>query len=96
MVGEVALVEELLKAGANVNARSSDGVTPLQDAVLSGHHEVKISHVHKTKQQKNPQIYQHRPQTDTQPDSWPQRLTTEGDIYTKRILFELCGEHLYQ
>lgn len=41
MVGDVALVEELLKAGANVNARSSDGVTPLHDAVLSGHYEVK-------------------------------------------------------
>lgn len=42
VVGDVALVEELLKAGANVNARSSDGVTPLHDAVVSGHCEVKL------------------------------------------------------
>lgn len=46
MVGDVALVEELLKAGANVHARSSDGVTPLQDAVASGHCEVKLRYVH--------------------------------------------------
>lgn len=42
LVGDAALVEELLKAGANVNARSSDGVTPLQDAVMSGHDEVTL------------------------------------------------------
>lgn len=42
MVGEVGVVEELLRAGANVHARSLDGVTPLDDAVMSGHHEVKL------------------------------------------------------
>lgn len=42
VVGDVVPVEELLKAGANVNARSSDGVTPLHDAVVSGHYEVKL------------------------------------------------------
>lgn len=39
-MGDEAVVEELLKAGANVNARNSDGVTPLQDAVYTGHYKV--------------------------------------------------------
>lgn len=45
LVGNVAVVEELLKAGANVHARSLDGVTPLHDAVMSGHYEVKLQYV---------------------------------------------------
>lgn len=45
MVGNVAVVEELLKAGANVHARSLDGVTPLHDAVMSGHYEVNLRYV---------------------------------------------------
>lgn len=39
-MGNVAVVEELLKAGANVNSRSFDGITPLHDAVSSGHYQV--------------------------------------------------------
>ena len=39
-MGHEAAVEELLKAGANVNARSFDGVTPLHDAAFSGHYQV--------------------------------------------------------
>lgn len=39
-MGEAAVVEELLKAGANVNARSFDGITPLHDAVMAGHYQV--------------------------------------------------------
>uniref|UniRef100_A0A3Q0QZY4 Uncharacterized protein n=1 Tax=Amphilophus citrinellus TaxID=61819 RepID=A0A3Q0QZY4_AMPCI len=35
-----SVVEELLKAGADVNVRSCDGVTPLHDAVYSGHYQV--------------------------------------------------------
>lgn len=42
MVGNVAVVEELLKVGANVHARGLDGITPLHDAVMSGHYEVKL------------------------------------------------------
>lgn len=39
-MGDAALVSELLKAGANVNARSCDGITPLHDAVVCGHYQV--------------------------------------------------------
>ena len=34
------MVEELLKAGADVHAKSIDGVTPLHDAVALGHYQV--------------------------------------------------------
>lgn len=44
-MGDVAVVEELLKAGANVHARSLNGVTPLYDAIVSGHYEVKLQYV---------------------------------------------------
>lgn len=37
--GHVTVVKELLKAGANSNARCR-GVTPLHDAVCAGHHQV--------------------------------------------------------
>lgn len=40
VVGDAAVVTELLKAGANVNARSCDGITPLHDAVVCGHYQV--------------------------------------------------------
>lgn len=43
-VGNEAVVEELLQAGANVNARSFDGVTPLHDAAASGHYQVMEKH----------------------------------------------------
>lgn len=39
-MGAEAVVEELLKAGANVNPRSCYGVTPLHDAVVSGNYQV--------------------------------------------------------
>ena len=39
-MGVEATVEELLKAGANVNAMSSEGVTSLHDAVAAGHYQV--------------------------------------------------------
>lgn len=39
-MGDAAVVEELLKAGANVHAKSFDGVTPLHDAVTFGHCQV--------------------------------------------------------
>lgn len=39
--GDESVVEELLRAGANVNALSCEGVTPLHDAVYGGHHQVK-------------------------------------------------------
>lgn len=34
------IANELLKAGADVNARGSKQITPLQDAVKEGHYEV--------------------------------------------------------
>lgn len=43
-VGDAAVVEELLKAGANVHARGFDGVTPLHDAVFAGHYQVMGKH----------------------------------------------------
>lgn len=43
-MGETAVVEELLRAGANVNARSFDGTTPLHDAVMAGHYQVMGKH----------------------------------------------------
>lgn len=39
-MGDEAVVEQLLKAGADANVRSCDGVTPLHDAVFSGHYQV--------------------------------------------------------
>lgn len=39
-MGGEAVVEQLLKAGADANVRSFDGVTPLHDAVFSGHYQV--------------------------------------------------------
>lgn len=39
-MGHTAVVAELLKAGANVNARGLDGSTPLHDAVTAGHYQV--------------------------------------------------------
>lgn len=38
--GDSELVRELLEAGANVHARSNEGITPLHDAVHDGHYEV--------------------------------------------------------
>lgn len=35
------MVEELLRAGANVTSRGLDGLSPLHDAVMSGEYEVK-------------------------------------------------------
>lgn len=34
------MVEELLRAGANVTSRGVEGFTPLHDAVTSGEYEV--------------------------------------------------------
>lgn len=42
-VGLEAVVEELLKAGADVHARSCDGVLPLHDAICAGHCQVNLS-----------------------------------------------------
>ncbi|NWW88801.1 ANR11 protein, partial [Rhynochetos jubatus] len=38
--GICEIANELLKAGADVNARRDEQVTPLQDAVKEGHYEV--------------------------------------------------------
>uniref|UniRef100_A0A8B9B8G2 Uncharacterized protein n=1 Tax=Anser brachyrhynchus TaxID=132585 RepID=A0A8B9B8G2_9AVES len=38
--GRYRIANELLKAGADVNARGSEQITPLQDAVKGGHYEV--------------------------------------------------------
>lgn len=38
--GFYRIANELLKAGANVNARGNEQITPLQDAVKEGHYEV--------------------------------------------------------
>ena len=56
-VGDKAVTEELLKAGADANARNDDGVSPLHDAVSGGHYQVRkkleysfwshIPHVHR-------------------------------------------------
>lgn len=35
------VVEELLRAGANVTSKGPEGFTPLHDAVVSGEYEVK-------------------------------------------------------
>lgn len=40
-VGDLEVVRLLLEAGANVNARSKDGITPLHDAAYSGHYQVR-------------------------------------------------------
>lgn len=40
MAGDESVVQELLRAGADVGARSCDGVTPMHDAVSAGHHQV--------------------------------------------------------
>lgn len=42
-MGNEAVVEELLKAGANANARSLNGTTPLHDAVFAGHYQVMLN-----------------------------------------------------
>lgn len=38
--GFYGIANDLLKAGADVNARGSEQRTPLQDAVKGGHYEV--------------------------------------------------------
>lgn len=38
--GCYGIANELLKAGANVNSRGSEKITPLQHAVKEGHYEV--------------------------------------------------------
>lgn len=40
-MGAEAVAEELVKAGADVNANKCDGVTPLHDAVASGSYQVR-------------------------------------------------------
>lgn len=40
MKGYYGIANELLKAGADVNSRQSEKITPLQDAVKEGHYEV--------------------------------------------------------
>lgn len=39
--GDPEVVRQLLEAGANVNARSRQGITPLHDAAYSGHYQVR-------------------------------------------------------
>lgn len=38
--GFTEVISELLKAGADVNSRSMDGILPIHDAVSSNHFEV--------------------------------------------------------
>ena len=40
MEGFYGIASELLKAGADVNARGNEQITPLQDAVKEGHYKV--------------------------------------------------------
>lgn len=40
MEGFYEIANELLKAGADVNARGDEQITPLQDAVKEGHYKV--------------------------------------------------------
>lgn len=39
--GDPEVVRQLLKAGANVHARSKEGIIPLHDAAYSGHYQVR-------------------------------------------------------
>lgn len=40
--GDAEVVGQLLKAGADVHARSKEGITPLHDAAYAGHYQVRI------------------------------------------------------
>ena len=43
LAGDEAVTEELLRAGADVNARGFKGLTPLHDAVSSGSYQVLLA-----------------------------------------------------